>query len=235
MSAAGLDYDLSGVELLADLSPAEWSKIDALCTWQDVPSGDHVFRRGEKSDSFYFLVKGKLRAISYRSGEQEVAFADVTRGGSFGELSAIDGEARSADMVAVEDSVVGAITRQQFRDLLARHPSVALRMLSLFTRVVRQANDRVVDLSTRSPVQRVYSELLRESQPDPSGSGAWMIDPMPRHEEIASWAGTTTETVARAVGQLMKLGMVKRQGKARQGKALFLIDRTHIQKLATVS
>jgi CRP-like cAMP-binding protein len=228
MSEAAVDYDLDSIELLADLSAAERAQLAKRCDWRAVAPGEHVFRRGDTSDAFYFLVRGKLRAISYRSGEQEVAFADVGRGGWFGELSAIDGLARSADMVAIEDSVVGAITRDVFRDLLARHPSVALRMLAQFSRIVRQANDRVVDLSTRTPVQRVYGELIRESQPDPVGSGAWMIDPMPRHEEIASWAGTTAETVARAVGQLMKLGIVKRRG-----KALYLLDRPHIQKLAS--
>ena len=228
--ASSAGRDLSAIGLLADLAKADRKTIEKHCEWHEISAGEPIFNRGDASDRFYFVVTGRVRAVSYRSGTQEVAFANIAAGGTFGELSAIDGQPRSASVIALDDSLVASLSRDDFTELLNEKPKVCFRLLAELARVVRSINDRVVDLSTLSPVQRIYGELLRASQPDPIGDGSWLIDPMPRHEEMASWVGTTPETVARALGQLMKLGLVKRRS-----KALHIIDKPHLQKLAAAT
>jgi len=69
----------------------------------------------------------------------------------------------------------------------------------------------VTDLSTLSEVQRVYVELVRLAQPDGKRASGWVIPDMPNHKEIASWAGTSREAVAQAIGELARDGIVERK------------------------
>lgn len=112
-------------------------------------------------------------------------------------------------------------------EIVKQNAVVALNLLEDFARIMRGSNDRVVDLSTKSGVQRVYDELLRLAEPSPNGDGSWYIPAVPMHKEIAVWAGTTADTVARAIGQLTNIGIVKRRT-----RALHILDRRHIEKLA---
>jgi len=112
-------------------------------------------------------------------------------------------------------------------EVLRLDSRVAINLLRDFARIMRGSNDRVVDLSTKSGIQRVYDELLRMAEPSPSADGSWQIPTIPMHKEIAIWAGTTTDTVARAIGQLTNVGIVKRRH-----RTLHIIDRRHIEKLA---
>ena len=65
-----------------------------------------------------------------------------------------------------------------------------------------------MDLSTLSAYQQVYGEILRRAKPEKAVPGQWLVRPYPPEREIASRAGTTRETVARAVSQLRQLGLV---------------------------
>jgi len=65
------------------------------------------------------------------------------------------------------------------------------------------------------------------AEPSPNADGSWQIPTIPNHKEIAVWAGTSSETVARAIGQLTNEGVVKRRH-----RTLHIIDRRHIEKLA---
>jgi CRP-like cAMP-binding protein len=93
--------------------------------------------------------------------------------------------------------------------------------------MLRRSNERVVGLSTKSGIQRVYDEILRLVEPSPMGDGSWLIPSIPAHRDIAIWSGTTTDTVARAIGQLTSIGIVKRRNRTLQ-----ILDRRHIEKLA---
>ena len=78
---------------------------------------------------------------------------------------------------------------------------------------IRSLEDRITSLSFTSAVQRVHGELLKIAKPDPMNPGRQIIDNMPRHMEIASWAGTTPNTVAHANRRLVEANVVKRSVK----------------------
>ncbi len=77
------------------------------------------------------------------------------------------------------------------------------------------------------PKLRVYGEILRRAKPDEAVAGQWIVRPYPPEREIASRAGTTRETVARAVGQLRQAGLV-----LRKDRNLYLKDRDKVIELA---
>ncbi len=63
-----------------------------------------VVSQDSAGNDVHFVVRGRVRVTIFAAGGQEVAFRDLGAGKSFGELSAIDGQARSASVVALEPS-----------------------------------------------------------------------------------------------------------------------------------
>lgn len=218
---------LSHAKVLQGAPSEVIARLEASADWREYATGEPLFSQGDQSLDFVFLVSGSARVLIHAASGQEVAFADVLAGGHLGELSLVDGGPRSAAVVAADTCVVAAVTREAMLDVVKHNTVVALNLLEDFARILRGSNDRVVDLSTKSGVQRVYDELLRLAEPSPNGDGSWYIPTVPMHKEIAVWAGTTADTVARAIGQLTNVGIVKRRT-----RSLHIVDRRHIEKLA---
>ena len=91
---------------------------------------------------------------------------------------------------------------------------IAVGLLQNFVNIIRSMNDRVYSLSTLTPNQRVYAELLRIAQPNTRGDGSWVIELAPAHSELASWAGTEKAEVANAIGGLVRDGILERKNKS---------------------
>ena len=147
---------------------------------------------------------------------REVAFAELNTGDYFGELSAIDGEPRSASAVAEDDCVVGTLSAKQFNNLLNAHPELMAFLLRRLAKMIRLNNERVMDLSTQSATHRVYRELIKiasENRPTSGVTDDWSISPMPTQKIIAARTSTTRVTVARAMMPLFKSGIIERRGK----------------------
>ena len=118
------------------------------------------------------------RMSKFSFSGREIALATIGEGGYFGELSAVDQQPRSASVLAAENSMVAALGRDNFIDLIRRYPEVALRVLNRLAQIVRNCDERIMDLSTLGAVQRVYVELLRLAKPGPEVSSQWSIDPL---------------------------------------------------------
>jgi CRP/FNR family transcriptional regulator, cyclic AMP receptor protein len=220
---------LKGSKLFEKLTAEAISEIETMCAWQEYGAEEVIIDANihPPRDAVFFVVSGAVRVTSSTGQSGEIAFIDIGAGGHFGELSAIDGQPRSASVYSRGQCVLASIESARFNNILMSYPQVAFALLQHLTSIIRNNNQRIVDLSTRTDVQRVYSEILRLSEPDPQGDGSWLITRMPKHKEIAAWAGTTEESVATALGQLIKVGLAKRRY-----PALHITDRAKVRLLA---
>ena len=107
------------------------------------------------------------------------------------------------------------------------YPEVALRVLNRLAQIVRNCDERIMDLSTLGAVQRVYVELLRLATPDSGASSQWANNPNPTQANVAARASTTRETVARVFSQLRKSGLI-----SRKGKTLYVNDYPELELMA---
>jgi len=216
---------LEGIALLSSLSPAAREDVERNCQWRRFASGEQILDRNSDSRDVYFVVEGNVEVINYSGNGREISYATVPAGGYFGELSAIDGERRSASVVAVSPCRLASLPPKAFEALLARSPSVSLDVMRRLARIVRANNERIMDLATLGAIQRVNRELLRLARPDPLNANGWLIYPMPKQHEIARRAATTRETVARVLGSLLDSKML-----TRSDKTYYLNDKSALEQ-----
>ena len=217
---------LRGVNLLKDMPDDVVADLEKICRWETYGDGDLIFDRTDSSNDVYFIAKGRVRVVGHSKSGQEVAFVDLGAGQHFGELSAIDNSPRSATLYTLEDSLLAVTSGDAFIDYSRQHPAVAMRLMEHFVGTIRTLNTRVVGLSTTSVIQRVYNEILQLAEPDPANPSRWIVRKMPHHKELAVWAGTVPETVAKAIGHLLESQVAKREY-----KTLHILDRRRLQEM----
>jgi CRP/FNR family transcriptional regulator, cyclic AMP receptor protein len=201
---------LSGVCLLGELSAERLTSVEQACRYKRFAAQEQIVDRDSATTDVFFVVRGSVRVVNYSILGREIAFDEVTAGNYFGELSALDGQPRSASVMALEDTLILALPRSLFLNLLSEHPNIALQVMMRLAKIVRTADERIMDLSTLAAHNRVHAELLRQARIHIVDGGSARIEPVPVHSDIASRVSTTRETVARVLNDLARRGIVER-------------------------
>jgi CRP-like cAMP-binding protein len=128
----------------------------------------------------------------------------------FGELSAIDGQARCASVIAVTDTLVASMTKALFWETMRQHESVSVAILCRLTRLVRRLSERVVEFSTLGVRNRIHAELLRLAREATPDHNVAVIFPAPTHSDIASRVSTHREAVTRELNDLARAGLIRK-------------------------
>jgi len=184
---------------------------------------EQVLGMGEPSDAMGLLLKGQLKAVAYSSSGREIGFSLIRAVQHFGELSLIDGQPRSAAVLAVETSIVAFLPRKPALELMVNEPSVSARMMVGLTQLVRRCNQQIMLLGYQQAHSRVCALLLRsrfEKTPD----GLKVLD-FPSQREAASLTNTSRETVSRVLGQLQEAGVINKKG-----RTVWILDLPGLEK-----
>jgi len=224
---AGYDGDpLSHIELLASVPKPERMALAKQCQWRDYAAKQTVFDKQSENTDVMFVVSGRLNVTGYSLAGKEISFAEIGEGDFFGEVSAVDGESRSASVTAISDCRLASLTAPLFRALLERHPKVAATVMRRMSGIIRRSTERLMDFKTLNAHQRVCAEVLRIAVPSAAVAGHWEIYPMPTQAVIASRVGASRETVARVLGDLARGGLI-----ARKGRTLTILERDTLDRL----
>ncbi len=98
----------------------------------EAPAGTTVLHRGEKGDAAYFILSGKVVAgITGPDGNYR-SLESMTSGDFFGEIAALTGAARTADVVAVDATTLMRIPAQALRGLMS-NPDLSVLFLTKMT------------------------------------------------------------------------------------------------------
>lgn len=201
------------------MSPAACAALAERCQWRRYKANEQIIDRDSDNRDVFFVCDGSMRIVNYSVSGREITLDDATAGDHFGHFSALDGEPRSANVVALTDSTIAMLSPGLFTQLLMDHPALALALMRDLARLIRQSTVRIMDLSTLGANNRIHAELLRLARRANKEVGnrdaiSAMLRPIPVHGDIASRVSTTRETVARVFGDLARQGIIHREGDA---------------------
>ena len=223
---AGERRSLAGVKLFSCLDADAREGLERECAWRRYRTGERVFERGSQSSEVFFVIEGAVNIVSFSPTGREITFAEVGFGETVGELAAIDGQPRSASVVATEDSLLAILPAESFIELLKRNGEVAFTLLQRMSGIVRKGTDQVIQVSSVAATNRIYSELLKRAEQDPTVPDLWVIKPLPPIRELASKAGTTRELVSNTLNRLYPSGLIRRKG-----NNLYFMDCSALEEL----
>lgn len=126
---------LQKTPLWSGLSEKELKHIVELSKERRFESGDVIVRKGDSGVGFYLVLDG---TVEVRADGR--ALSKLGRGQFFGEMSLVDDQPRSADVVALEPSTCLVLTAWSFKSLISVNPKIALKLMQEFIRRLRATN-----------------------------------------------------------------------------------------------
>lgn len=199
---------VSGIPLYSDLSERQAAKFSASARWANYEANELIIDYGEPTTEVRFVISGKVRILLRTPTGKEVILGEVGPGQYFGEMAAIDGSSRSANVTALEASRVCVVPAVLFLELMKENGDVSFNVLKLLSTRIRDLNHRLgehVFLTTR---QRLCAELLRQSRPRAQSPGERIVSPPPLQKDIADRIGTQREVVTRELSTLKRRNLI---------------------------
>jgi len=194
---------------LAELEADERADLEQLGAVRRYRRGDVLFHEADDAGVVVVLRDGHVKATMLNDG-REVILAFPGPGELLGELSAVDGQPRSATVRAVDEVEALVIPGSAFRAYLERRPRIALVLLRSVTERLRAADRQRVDYAVNDVVVRVAGRLVELCDRFGAQDGAVIeIGLAITQDELASWAGASREAVAKAMGLLRTLGWIQ--------------------------
>jgi CRP/FNR family transcriptional regulator, cyclic AMP receptor protein len=216
---------LSKIPLFGALDTALSERYARGCFWKDYEPHELVIDVDDETTDVRFVLSGKVRIIHRIAVGKEVILGEMGEGEFFGEIAAIDGSARSANVTTLTRSRICIMAQKHFLQILRESPDISLQVLRLLARRNRELNMRLAEHSFLQAKHRLYSELLRLSRPRPGKPAQRSISPPPIQRELAERIGSRREVVSRELNALEKQGLVEKT----RG-ALVLVDPDELQE-----
>jgi CRP/FNR family cyclic AMP-dependent transcriptional regulator len=173
-----------------------------------VTRGRTLLARGERSSRVFIVLEGTLHVVLYSPAGRQVSLRELREGDMFGELAAIDGEDRCANVLAISDAQLRAFERSEFLEAVHSSSQAVDWVLGQLAVQVRNLTERVFELSVLNVQARLHCELLRLGK-SAVASGARELFPAPTHSELAQRIGTNREAVTREMTALSVLNIVR--------------------------
>jgi CRP/FNR family transcriptional regulator, cyclic AMP receptor protein len=224
VSTQNVDF-LATVPLFSGLDRVELERFAEVTREKSYPKGSVILFEDDPGDSLFVVREGRVKVVLIGEDGREVILGVLGIGEYFGELSLIDDRPRSAHVIAMEDSNLLVLRREDFRRRVESSPNVAWALLTELSRRLRRADDKIgglVLLDVPGRIARLLLDLAEES-----GSNA--VEKSLTHQTIAQMIGASRETVSRAMKDFQDAGWI-----TVERRRIAIADRSALEQRAQV-
>lgn len=212
---------LTTVPLFRSLAPTEVASFAQLLREKSYPKGSVILFEDDPGDSLFIVRAGRVKVVLVAEDGREVILGILDIGEHFGELSLIDDEPRSAHVVAMEESILLVLRREDFRRRVEQNPAVAWALLMEMSNRLRRADEKIgslVLLDVPGRIAQLLLDAVTESASD-------YIEKPLTHQTIAHVIGASRETVSRAMREFVGAGWI-----TTERRRIRITDRGALQK-----
>ena len=125
---------LKSIDLFSQIPGEDLAQVALISTEETREPGEEIFAEGESGDALYMVLDGKVRVH-----KNDRVIAELGERECFGEMAILDAAPRSATVTAVHDTNLLKISREDFQEIMAEKPEIALGIIKVLTRRLRNA------------------------------------------------------------------------------------------------
>jgi CRP/FNR family transcriptional regulator, cyclic AMP receptor protein len=200
---------LQRVPLFASLSPSQLAELARVARRLHYDRDETIFFQEDAGDAFYVILSGQVK-VSVTSPEgQEAILVMLDAGEGFGEFALLDDQPRSATIEATQPTEVLSLRKDDFRRLLRQMPDIAIALLKVLTKRLRDTDQLVQDAAFLDVGDRLAKKLLAlmetHGRTVPRGIELGL---KLTQQELASMIGATRESVNKQLGAFRDRGIV---------------------------
>jgi CRP/FNR family cyclic AMP-dependent transcriptional regulator len=201
--AASLDF-------LGLLSEDERRALEAIATTRQATRGQVLLAQGQVPDRVLVLRTGHAKVVASGPEGDEVVLTFRGPGSLLGEQAVVDGSPRAAGVIAIEPLEMLIIPASAFRNYLDERPQVAMKLVSMLSRRLRDSDRQLVRFATSDTLGRVSARLVElcEHHGEAASDGAVHVTLPLTQEDLAGWTGSSLESTAKALRVLRRLDWI---------------------------
>lgn len=177
-------------------------------------AGKLVFSRGDQGDQMYAILSGRIRLALANAQGREIVLRTLVTGDILGEMALIDGEPRSADATAAEETICLVLGRARFEAVARERPDVGMAMAKHLSAHLRRTNFQMESIALYDLQTRLVRFLLHTLAHTPASGSANL-----RHltlgvnqTDVAAILGASRPKVSQAFHTLLDAGAIRRDG-----------------------
>lgn len=203
---------LASIPMFSDLPAESIDTLAGMVQLRRYPKGAFIVGQNEVGSTMFLLVAGRVKVSLANTEGKELVLNYLEAPAHFGEMSLVDAQPRSADIIAVTDVEVFALDAKDLSDAIRLQPRLALSLIATLSRRLRQTINRLEDMAFHDATHRVMRVMLNVATAGLETRGAPIIQGM-THYDIATLAGTSRETASRVISQLAREAVVTTHGR----------------------
>jgi CRP-like cAMP-binding protein len=215
---------ISAIPIFNGLPDDQIAAIKQIAVEKKVNKGEILFSEGDEGKGFFVIAAGRLKDFKVSPEGKEQILHILGPGQPFGEVSVFAGQRYPANAQALEDARVLFLPRAAIVNLIAANPSLALNMLAVMSKKLRQFAVQIENLSLKEMPARLSSYLIYLAEEQGVDE---VITLKISKGQLASILGTIPETLSRIFARLSGQNLIRVEG-----KKITLLDRSGLEDLA---
>lgn len=196
---------ISLVPIFNHLEKNQMDEIMSMTQSVSYERGEIIYSAGEKSDSLYIVSKGKIRIYRLSESGKEQLVRILNPGDFTGELALFSETIHESYAEATKETEVCTIKRSDLQKILLKYPSISLKVLSEFSRRLEESEKQTTRFATEK-VETRLALFLAECIDSEDDLKEFEL-PMSK-KDLASYLGTTPETISRKLHDLEEEGYI---------------------------
>ncbi|KRN28245.1 transcription regulator [Lactobacillus selangorensis] len=203
------------VPVFRSLEVDDQQQIAALVKDRDFPKGTLVYEAGAAADSLLIVSQGRLKIYQLAENGKEQLLRILAPGDFDGEYALFTHDRHTTYAEAAADTSVCRIYQADFQELLLRTPQLALNIMAELAKRITQLETQTTRTTTEDVANRLFLYLKDAAKQQAANPFHLPLT----QKDLATYLGTTPETVSRRLKELEQMGVIVRLPK-RQIKLL---------------
>ena len=215
---------ISAIPLFSGLPDDQLNAIRKIAVEKQFSKGQTIFSEGDETKGFFVVVAGRVKIYKVSSEGKEQILHIFETGQSFGEVTVFTGQQMPANAQTLAKTRLLFFPRSAFVDLITANPSLALNLLAIMSKKLRQFAAQIENLSLKEIPARLASYLIYLVEEQGTEDTVTLNI---SKGQLASLLGTIPETLSRIFAKLSGQNLIRVEG-----PRIALLDRRGIEDLA---
>ena len=195
---------LSELTVFQDLSAREMEDLNRITTMSTMPKGRVFYRPEEPGEVLFILKEGRVQLYRISPEGKKLVITTLGPHTLFGEMALLGAKMHNTFAEAVEDCLICVMSRNDLERLILNKPQVALRILEITGRRLRDAEERLENMAFKGIPARLASLLLRLAAEQGNNEITGFT-----HQDLAESVGTYRETATQVLNDLKADGYIE--------------------------
>jgi CRP/FNR family cyclic AMP-dependent transcriptional regulator len=201
---------LEKVPIFACLQPDEKSRLTQIIKEKRFKRNAIILMEDDSKNFMYIIFSGKIKVVRVNPDGKEQILVIRKRGDFFGEMTLLDGKSQPATIVAMEETVVGLISKVDFDEYFMKDMNVLKQIIIMLCERLRESWVMLRLLGLPDAETRVRAVLAHISSIYGIKDARGVMIPFKlTHKEIADFSALTRETVSRLMARLSQSGEIE--------------------------